>query len=127
LVPVAALGLAAITDLTAYARLGGSCASMVPELLGGTPQAQAERYRLASPAASPHPVPVVLIQGTRDAIVPPAQARALPWATVRSIEGAEHFDLIHPGTVAFTALLEELRALTSARPAGGSPSAPRPR
>ncbi|MBM4185157.1 MAG: alpha/beta hydrolase [Gemmatimonadetes bacterium] len=127
LVPRGVIGLASITDLAAYAALGSGCPTMVAQLLGGTPDTQAARYLAASPAALPHPVPVVLIQGARDAIVPPSQARALPWARVRLVEGAEHFDVIHPGTVAFPMLLEELRSLTSARPSGGSPSAPPPR
>lgn len=121
LVPRGAIGLAAITDLAAYGGLGGGCPSAVAQMLGGTPQTQPERYRLASPAVLPHPVPVALIQGTRNTVVPPSQARALTWATVRLVEGAEHFDLIHPGTAAFTVLLEELRALTSGPRAGGSP------
>lgn len=119
-----AIGLAAITNLEAYGVSRGGCPTAVAQLLGGTPGTEAERYRWASPAALPHPVPVVLIQGTRDRVVPPSQAGALPWAKVRLVEGAEHFDVIHPGTVAFGVLLEELRSLTSAPPAGGSPSAP---
>jgi acetyl esterase/lipase len=112
LVPRGVVALAAVSDLEAYGALGAGCPSVVAQLLGGTPATQPERYRWASPVGLPHPVPVVLIHGTRDTVVSPSQARALPWAEVRLVENAEHFDVIHPGTAAFPVLVEELRRLT---------------
>jgi acetyl esterase/lipase len=112
LVPRGVIGLAAITDLAAYYTAGGGgCEQSVPQLLGGTPAEQPERYGQASPVALPSPVPVVLLQGTADPIVPPSQAAALTTAEVRPVAGAEHFDMIHPGTAVFPLLLQELRRL----------------
>jgi acetyl esterase/lipase len=112
LVPRGVIGLAAITDLAAYYTSGGGgCEQSVPQLMGGTPDQQPERYRQASPVSLPSPVPVVLLQGTADPIVPPSQAAALTTAEVRAVAGAEHFDMIHPGTVVFPALVLELRRL----------------
>ena len=56
-------------------------------------------------------VPVVLIQGAADTIVPISQARAMASAREVLIEDAGHFDLIHPGTPAFPALIEILEDL----------------
>lgn len=114
LVPRGVVGLAAISDLAAFAEQGG-CQQAVPRLMGGTPASQSERYRLASPAALPHPVPVVLIHGAADGIVPVSQTRAIPGARARLIEGADHFDLIHPGTAAFDVLVEEIQRLLGDR------------
>jgi len=112
LVPRGVIGLAAITDLAAYYTAGGGgCEQSVPQLLGGTPDQLPERYSQVSPVALPSPVPVVLLQGTADPIVPPSQASALTSAEVRAIAGAEHFDMIHPGTAVFPVLVQELRRL----------------
>ena len=106
-----AIGLAAITDLPAYAIGTNSCQQVTPRLLGGTPGEVPERYSLASPHRLPITGPVVLLQGDADPIVPREQALAMPGARLREIPGAGHFDLIHPGTAAFTVLLDELQRM----------------
>ncbi|MHA7815464.1 MAG: alpha/beta hydrolase family protein [Pseudohaliea sp.] len=105
-VPDLAVGLAAITDLAAYGATGGSCGAAVAAFMDGAPAA---RYRALSPAFLRYTMPVVLLHGDADAIVPPAQAAALPGATVHALPGAGHFDLIHPGGEAFRRLLAVLR------------------
>ncbi|MEM8548539.1 MAG: alpha/beta fold hydrolase [Pseudomonadota bacterium] len=102
------VGLAAITDLPSYAVLPGSCAPGTAQFMGGPPEQLAERYRELSPSKMDFPVPVVLIQGENDAIVPLAQARALPEARLHLIEDAGHFDLIYPPSPAFNVLLKAL-------------------
>lgn len=104
------VGLAAIGDLRAYAAGTAWCNASVPLLLGGTPAEVPERYAEASPIELlPLGVPVRLIQGTADTIVPIEQgsdfatrakaagddARYVP------IEGAGHFDLIAPTAAAW--------------------------
>ena len=106
-----AIGLAAITDLAAYARGSSDCEKAVPRLLGGLPEQEAQRYQWASPVALEQPLPVVLLQGSDDAIVPESQTRAMPDARVRMVDGAGHFDLIHPGTPVFDELLQELNRM----------------
>lgn len=105
------IGLAAITDLALYAGGESSCEKAVSLLMGGSPEKFPERYRDASPAALPSPVPVRLLQGSEDSIVPANQAQAMSRARVRFIPGAGHFDLIHPGTAAFTVVVEELQVM----------------
>jgi acetyl esterase/lipase len=106
--PRAAIGLAAITDLEDYAGGDNSCQRVTPELMGGSPEERPGRYAQASPAALGTSIPTVLLQGSADAIVPPGQAHALPGADVRLVEGAGHFDLVHPETPAFGILLAVL-------------------
>jgi acetyl esterase/lipase len=106
-----AIGLAAITDLAAYAHGVGRCQEAVPRLMGGMPAEQPLRYALASPAAAGPVAPVILLQGTADRIVPATQAAAMGGARVRLLDGAGHFDLIHPGSAAFAQLLAALQAV----------------
>lgn len=108
---LAVIGLAAISDLASYSELDGSCSQAVAQLMGGIPRDLPERYRKASPVNLSLPVPVVLLQGSDDPIVPPSQAEAMPGARVQMLEGAGHFDLIHPGTTAFGVLLDELEQI----------------
>ncbi|MCZ6642195.1 MAG: alpha/beta hydrolase [Gammaproteobacteria bacterium] len=115
----AVITLAGILDLEAYAFGNSSCQRAVNQLMGGSPQQWPERYRRASPLHRlPTNVPVTLIQGTSDTIVPMSQAEAYYEAakrsateaptTLRRVEDAGHFDLIHPGTDAWQQLLEAL-------------------
>ena len=104
--PDLTVGLAAITDLAAYGAGGGSCGEAVAAFMGSASPA---RYRALSPAFLRYRMPVVLLQGDADPIVPPAQAATLPGATVHALPGAGHFDLIHPGGEAFIRLLAVLR------------------
>ncbi|MEJ2402267.1 MAG: alpha/beta fold hydrolase [Xanthomonadales bacterium] len=108
--PNGVLGLAAITDLVAYASDDNSCARVTPRLLGGTPFERPERYEQASPAALGSRTNTILLQGEADAIVPPAQAEALPGARVVLLPEAGHFDLIHPDTPAFERIRDLLEA-----------------
>jgi acetyl esterase/lipase len=110
--PVAAVGLAAITDLESYAMGENSCQKVTPRLMGGLPSDRPERYDQASPATLGTDIPVVLLQGDADSIVPPAQARSLAQARPVIIEEAGHFDLIHPGTPAFGRLVRYLQEMS---------------
>ena len=105
--PDLAVGLAVITDLATFGAAGGSCGEAVAPFLGAA--ASPARYRALSPAFLRYRMPVVLLQGDADPIVPPSQAAALPGATVHALPGAGHFDLIHPGGEAFARLLSVLR------------------
>jgi acetyl esterase/lipase len=111
LVPRGVVGLAAITHLEKYGSGTSSCQRAVGHLLGGAPEAHPDRYRFASPALLPQPVPVTLVHGDADSIVPLDQARAMVGAGIRLVQGAGHFDLVHPGTPAFSELLETLKGL----------------
>jgi acetyl esterase/lipase len=115
--PAVVVGLAAITDLDAYASASG-CGSAVVPLMGGPATVVGDRYAAGSPVRLPTPVPTTLIVGTADAIVPRSQADAYTAAagtrvTVRVIDGAGHFDVIAPDGAAWDALRA---ALSRVRP-----------
>jgi acetyl esterase/lipase len=98
------VSLAGIADLRAYALGAGRCNASVLPLLGGGAHA-AERYAEASPVElAPLGVPLRIVHGTRDAIVPVAQSEALAvaeragggGAVLDVLPRAGHFDLIAP-------------------------------
>ena len=106
-----AVGLAAITNLVAYSRGGNSCQRVTPRLLGGSSETWPQRYLYASPVSLPVGAPVTLLQGTADAIVSTDQADVMPHARVVYLDGAGHFDLVHPHTPAFPLLVQTLQEI----------------
>jgi len=117
------VSLAGITDLRDYALGDGSCNAAVEPLLGGTFEAVPARYAAASPIEQvPLGVPLRLLHGRLDSIVPLAQserfaarARAAgDVAAVEVIEGAGHFDLIAPFAPAWPTVEAAVHALFSA-------------
>jgi acetyl esterase/lipase len=114
------VGLAAIVDLREYAAGAGSCNQSVVPLLGGTPDAVPARYAATSPMElAPIGVPVRLVIGAADAIVPPASnERFAAHARVKgddvdiaTIDGAGHFDVVMPDGEASARVVREIRAL----------------
>jgi acetyl esterase/lipase len=100
----AVVGLAAVSDLAGAAHdgLGGGAAI---ELLGGTPEQQSERYRVASPLERlPLGVPQLLVHGDRDDRVPLEQSLRYAQAARRAgdpvelavVSGAGHAELVDP-------------------------------
>lgn len=109
------VGLAAITDLAAYSARSG-CGASVPPLLDGEPSAVPARVAMASPVAlASATVPVWLVTGAVDPIVPAAQGAALVAAQprravrVRPVDGAGHFELVAPWTSAWPVVREAIR------------------
>jgi acetyl esterase/lipase len=102
--PRAAVSQAGVVDLVhgAIEDLGsGACAA----LLGGSPSEVPARYAVASPASLlPLGVPVLLVHGARDEIVPLSQSRDYADAAraagdlveLAESAGADHFDVIEP-------------------------------
>jgi len=94
------IGLAAISDLRAYGQGSGSCNRSVAPLMGGT-----DHFAIANPIELlPLRVPVRLIHGTKDPIVPVEQSSRFAVEAVRKgddarslpIDGAGHFDVVAP-------------------------------
>ena len=113
--------LAGITDLRAGAA-GRVCGEAIPQLLGGRPEAWAFRLGQASPIELvPLGLPQRLLVGAWDAVVPVEQARAYAAAAtaagdaveVRVLEGAGHFEPVDPGSSAYPAVRDAVRALSS--------------
>ena len=120
------VSLAGIPDLREGSRRE-VCGDAIPRLLGGAPGEDRDRLRLASPLALlPLGVPQHLVSGSRDGIVPPdlsaeyarAARRAGDTIRVEVVEGAGHFELVRPGSVAWPAVLSSLRALIPLRSDG---------
>jgi acetyl esterase/lipase len=104
------VSLAGVTDLAAFGAGGGGCNASVTPLLGGPSVEQPARNAAASPIARlPLGIPVRLVHGAADPIVPVAQsevyatrARSLgDDATVTLVDAAGHFDLIAPSAAAW--------------------------
>lgn len=106
------IGLAAITDMLAYAKGDNSCQRATSQFLGGPPDGLVTAYQQATPQQQlMHPA-TLLLQGTTDNIVPVYQASA-SGMRYQLVENAGHFDWIHPQTQAykqFVIMLQELLA-----------------
>ncbi|MFV9503455.1 MAG: alpha/beta hydrolase family protein [Oscillochloridaceae bacterium umkhey_bin13] len=110
------LALAALADL-ALAAQQQLCDGAVAALLGGMPEAQPERYALASPAAQlPLGVPQYHIVGADDPIVPPAYLQSYcakatahgDAVTLTVLPAAGHFEPVDPTSAAWPELLAAL-------------------
>jgi acetyl esterase/lipase len=120
--PLGAVSQAGVTDLArgAAENLGdGACQA----LLGGTPEEHPERYAAASPAALlPLGVPVLLVHGAADDLVPPSQSRAFARAAravgdeveVVELPGADHFDVVETSSEGWAAVVDRLPRLLGA-------------
>jgi len=117
--PRAAVSQAGVLDLARGAADGlgsGACAG----LLGGEPDHVPERYATASPVALlPLGLPVLLVHGARDDIVPPSQSHAYAAAAraagdeveLVDLPDADHFDVVEVGDPAWLAVVERLPGL----------------
>lgn len=99
------VALAPIANLAEYAAGSGSCNRAAIELMEGGPDELPDRYALADPIRRlPVGVPVMLVHGQADPIVPPAQSAVFAEKANAAgdevelirIDGAGHFDLIAP-------------------------------
>lgn len=104
------IGLAAITDIVEYSRGENSCQTAAPKFMGGTFEEKPAAYHAANPAEQSLHSNTVLLHGDIDPIVPVDQAN-VPGATATVVEGAGHFDWIHPGTGSYQVLLSTLEGM----------------
>jgi len=89
-------------------------AGAVRLLMGGGPDDVPERYAVADPAALPAaPVPVTLVHGVDDDIVPLGMSQAFTAGRLVEIPGAGHFDLIDPQSPAWPWVLSVLAGTPS--------------
>lgn len=104
----AVVGLAAISDIVAYSRGKNSCQAATIDFMGGGYEQNRAAYDAANPVGKPVNDKTVLLQGDADKIVPVEQSE-LPGARAVVLEGAGHFDWVHPGTEAYQLLLSTLK------------------
>ncbi|MCA1768236.1 MAG: alpha/beta hydrolase [Idiomarina sp.] len=100
------IGLAAITDMVSYTQAEGSCNRAAVNLMK-TAYTEEQDYEHASPKVHDLHSNTWLIQGTADQIVPVSQTQELN-VSIETIEGAGHFDLIHPHSTAWSAIIQRL-------------------
>lgn len=106
----ASVGLAAIADIVAYAEGDNSCEVATPSFMGGPFEEIPGRYRAANPANLALHATTILLHGDADNIVAPEQS-TLEGARGQIESGAGHFDWVHPGTSAFSRLIDTLEKL----------------
>lgn len=104
------IGLAAITDIIEYSRGGNSCQTATLDFMGGPYESNPNAYQAANPVGKPVHERTILLQGDADSIVPPGQS-TLPGISTEMLEGAGHFDWVHPGSRAYKVLLTTLQDL----------------
>ncbi len=113
------ISLAGISDLIAYERHDNSCASSLPELLGGTSSDVGERWGQVNPIGLlPFGIPVELIHGDLDGIVPLAQSQSLAAAgggDLFIIEDGGHFDMVAPHAMAFQYICQSMHRMKDGR------------
>jgi pimeloyl-ACP methyl ester carboxylesterase len=121
------VSLSGVGDLRTGAR-EKVCGDAIPRLLGGPPDEQPERLALSSPIELlPLGVPQHLVGGSLDGIVPPGLSRDYATAARQAgdeieidvVEGAGHFELVRPGSVAWPTVLGALKAVLEG-PGSGS-------
>jgi len=114
------VALAAITDVAEYGAKTTGCNSAVTPLMGGTAAQVPDRYRAVSPIDRvPIGVPVGLVHGADDPIVPVAQSRVFVEKSKRAgvraelveVPGAGHFDVVATHSTSWPAVLAAIRAL----------------
>lgn len=103
----AVVGLAAITDIVEYSRGENSCQTATLDFMGGTYEDKPSAYQAANPVGKPLAPNTMLLHGNVDAIVPLEHSQ-MPAATTIMVDGAGHFDWVHPGTAAYQVLLSTL-------------------
>lgn len=99
------IGLAAITDINAYAVGANSCQTATAKFMHSMPDENPEAYQAATPNAKLINTPIVLMQGDADSIVPKLHA-TMAGAKQKIIANGGHFDWLHPDSTSFDALLE---------------------
>ena len=105
------VGLAPITDLVSYGAESGSCQSMVAPFMGDETYSPDASYRDASVTLNAINIPVAIVIGKEDPIVGASQIAVFDAVQVTKVDGAGHFDVIHPETEAFSAVLAALEAM----------------
>lgn len=120
-----ALSLAGAVDLRLTIEMAGDLTfahdrDEVHRLMGGGPEAWPQRYRAGNPGdLLPLGAPQILVQGSEDDQIPPelphrwaemARSRG-SHAEVTLLHGADHFDVVDPGSAAWPAIREHVGRL----------------
>ena len=119
---IGVVALAGITDLRNYALGSGTCNAAVSDLMGGLARDHGDRYRQVNPwDLLPFDLPIALVHGANDAIVPVAQSRRFAKAQTEAgipvsmdlIGRAGHFDVVAPFAPAWATVERRILELTT--------------
>jgi acetyl esterase/lipase len=106
----AVFGLAAITDVEEYAAGTNDCQKVTQNFMQGMPLDKTTEYHMANPSKQLLHIDTVILQGDKDDVVPAFNLDKLERKVI-ILDGAGHFDWIHPGSVAFNTLTQHLNGL----------------
>lgn len=118
--PLRLRGVVSLAGITDMKKFGPRCGGAAAKLLGGSFEEVPDRYRQTSPVELlPARVPVRLVHGAADAVVPVEMGREYESAARRGggdvrlavVEGAGHFELIAPRSSAWAAVEAALLSL----------------
>lgn len=119
--PRGIVALAGVPDLAAdFDAMRPGCGDAIVRLMGGHPDAVAERYRLGSPARwVPLGIRTTLVSGDGDRIVPPDLSRAYQRAAQAAgddarlvlVANAGHFELVNPNLAGGRETIAAIKAL----------------
>ena len=84
---------------------------MVAPFMGDETYSPNDTYRDASVNLNAITVPVAVVIGNEDSIVGATQVAVFDSGQVTKVKGAGHFDVIHPKTKAFSAVVNALKAI----------------
>lgn len=128
--PLRLRGVVSLAGITDMRKFGPRCGGAAAKFLGGSPDEVPERYKQTSPVELlPARVPVRLVHGAADAVVPVELGREYEAAARRVggdvelavVEGAGHFELIAPGSSAWPAVRAALLSLARVGAPGRAP------
>ncbi|WP_181305098.1 S9 family peptidase [Rufibacter sp. XAAS-G3-1] len=121
------VSLAGIPDLATYSTQEGSCNAAVEKLMGGLPTAVPQRYAEGTPSPTlALKIPVRMVQGGRDPIVPVSQAQNFvhhsPGEKTKAqlvlLPEAGHFDLVSPASPVWPAIEKAVQEVLEKRSSG---------
>jgi len=115
------VALAPAADLRSMYERHLNDAAMVA-LMGGSPEQVPDRYAAADAlAGNATDVPVTVLHGAGDEVIPVEMSRAVTGAEYRELSGVGHFDIIDPRTSAYLAVLAAVRGESQAHRLGSTP------
>jgi acetyl esterase/lipase len=104
------ISLAAITDIAEYAAGTNSCQEVTQAFMQGMPKDKPSDYHIANPSKQPLHINTIILHGDKDIVVPALKLDKLERKVIM-LEGGGHYDWIHPGSMAFRTLTQQLNGL----------------
>lgn len=104
------IAIAPISNIITYSQGSNTCQAAATQFMGSSYNQNSLAYRQANPAEKTPHNDTLIFHGTLDDIVPIEQSH-LAGAHTELLEGASHFDWIHPGSAGFKRILISAKGL----------------